>query len=671
MIDSAREQAQRGFLGHGLDMAHQVGEEAVVEQARIKARAGNPFPLLALQWEEDFVVTDPEEAQYFQGSLDDPDNPCLRIDPWQRQVLTAAFDVTVGEVAMKGCTGAGKGFTAAVIANLLFDAFNPCRINVTSETFRHASENLFGEISVWRGKMKRPGPGNLISVALNDTKRHYITVLNPSPHGAGEAFSGMHSEMTVYFFDEASGIPEIHYTNALKNARKIFALSNPRITEGWFRDLYRPLRGEGSKEEMNQRENETNYCQGRIGRRLCVTIPGDACANVRFGRIKNPVAPRRGVVIGENEYGPSERISDEDFKKVKALIPRQIDLEQYQSIIDTSKEPWEVECYAHARFPTEDPVRQVILASHLDRHLLEWTKRNGRINVTCFGLDVARSKSGDETVLAPGGVDGLAKLIKWQDDDNMRHVKKILKIARDEFGVDLTEGNNPVCIDYAGGYGAGVGDRLQELGVWVMKFQPAGRATVEPGLYGNARAEWYMLLGRRFDPNDNWQTKPWAIPNDNKLVEELTAPVKYPTRGGTSWMIEPKEGIKKRLGRSPDSADAVVCLYRAVFERYQLLKILQQRVPDDLIAEGVEEKPIILGKTLDNPRIRHACDPWVPKIDTEQKATEPPVPMTEGNEVNSIDDMLTEFEAFVSGGENGQRQTHRERLQDILEDENW
>ena len=660
------------FLARGLDLAHQVGDEADLEAARIAAKNGNPFPLVAQQWPAEFLVTDPEEAKYFDGEIGNKTNPCLRIDPWQRTVLGAAFDVTVGEVAMKGCTGAGKGFTAAIIANLLYDVFNPCRINVTSETFRHAAENLFGEISVWRNKMQFPQPGNLISCQLNDTKRHYITVLNPSPHGAGEAFSGMHSEMTVYFFDEASGVPEIHYTNALKNAKKIFALSNPRITEGWFRDLYRPMRGEGTKEERNERENTTGYCIGRIGRRLCVTIPGDACANVRFGRIKNPVAPRRGVKIGDKEYGPAERIDDAHFETVKALIPRQIDLEQYQSIIDTSKEEWEIECYAHARFPTEDPVRQVILASNLERHIAEHNRLKGKVDVTCFGLDVARSRSGDESVLCPGGLGGMAKLYKWKDDDNMRHVKRILHIARNDYGIDLTLGENPVCIDYGGGYGAGVGDRLLELGVWVMKFQPAGRVCVEPGVYVNARAEWYMLLGRRLDPGDIWQSKPWAILDDNMLIEELTAPVKFPARGGTAWQIEPKDKIKDRLGRSPDSADAVVCLYRAVFERYQLMRAMQDRV-DDVIAERLgEEEPLVLGNELAPVHASRANDPIYIPEEPKEKPGDPPVAMTEDELSDPVDNLISEFESFVRGGDDEEQ--HRPgsvKFDHLIDDEDW
>jgi len=629
LYDAVRDSSQPNYVLHGLDAFHQTGEGAAAEVARGYARSGNPFPLIGVQWPS-LLVTDPEDAEFFEGEIGNPLNPCLRIDPWQRQVIASAFDITVGEIAMKGCTGAGKGFISAMAANLLFDVFDPCRIHVTSVSFDHAATGLFGEITKWRKTMKCPGRGRTIAGAIADSERHYMKVLNPAMHDTGEKFSGSHSELTVYFFDEASGIPEIHYTNALKNGAKFFMLSNPRITEGWFRDLYRPLRGDGTKEEQIERENTTGYCIGRKGRRFCVTIPGDACANVRFGRLKSPVSPGRGIEIGGKKYGPAERISDEDFVKVKALVPEQIDLEQYQSIIDKSKEKWEVECYAHARFPSENPIRQVILQSWYPRHVAEWVRLRGMVPVTCFGLDVARSQSGDETVLAAGSEVGVRALHRWRSNDNMDHVKRILQIARESYGVDLRDGSVPICVEMGGGYGGGVSDRLNELGVWVMEFMPSGRAVVKPGLYVNARAEWYMLLARRLDPSDNWQSHPWALPADDKLHDDLSAPVKMLVRGGTAWQIEPKEDISRRLGRSPDSGDSVVCLYRAVFERHSLLAQLldtfvEGSIEDDYVGDNLSEDEAV---GLYDPH-RAPGLPIPPEPDTlPGDMPEPPVPMT-------------------------------------------
>lgn len=549
-----------------------------VTQARRKAKAGNPLPLCALQWPE-LVVNDPQsrDVEIFEGTVGDPDDPCLKIDPWQRRALKATFAPEIGEICMKGCTGAGKGFITSLCLNLMYDVYDEvCRISITSETSRHAQTTLFAEFATWRGKMAHPGPGRLLGGALQDSPKHYVQVLNPSPHGAGEAFSGQHASdgQTVYAFDEASAVPEIHYTNCLKNATKIFALSNPRITEGWFRDSYRPLQGDGTKAERRERENTTGECVGRLAKRLCFTIDGMSCTNVKHSLLKAPVAPPRGIEINGTKYSPAERISEDDFEHVRARVPGQIDLNQYQNIIDTSKEKWEVECYAHAQFPSEDPIRQAILPSWLGRHIEAWKKRKPA--ATCFGLDVARSHSGDDTVLTAGSIDGVADIHEWKASDNTVHVKKVLSLAKEHYDVDLTDGQSPVCVEMGGGYGGGVADRLRELGVWIIEFIPAGGALYKRGIYLNQRAEWYILLGERLSPEGNWSLYPFAVPPHDRLHEELCSPLKMPAAQGTAWKLEPKEAITKRLDRSPDRADSMVCFYRAVYERHELFDVKDQ-----------------------------------------------------------------------------------------------
>ena len=49
-------------------------------------------------------------------------------------------------------------------------------------------------------------------------------------------------------------------------------------------------------------------------------------------------------------------------------------------------------------------------------------------------------------------------------------------------------------------------------------------------------------------------------------------------RGGTVVQIEDKKEIHKRLGRSPDKADSLVCLFRAVFQKFQLHSMFQRPV---------------------------------------------------------------------------------------------
>jgi hypothetical protein len=89
----------------------------------------------------------------------------------------------------------------------------------------------------------------------------------------------------------------------------------------------------------------------------------------------------------------------------------------------------------------------------------------------------------------------------------------------------------------------------------------------------NLRAEAYGELARRLDPEGPWAEEPWALPADPLLREELVAPEKIFSSDGLAFRLTPKhrhpgancvgETLREKLGRSPDTADAVAYLYHA------------------------------------------------------------------------------------------------------------
>lgn len=50
------------------------------------------------------------------------------------------------------------------------------------------------------------------------------------------------------------------------------------------------------------------------------------------------------------------------------------------------------------------------------------------------------------------------------------------------------------------------------------------------------------------------------LPPDDDLTEELTAP-EWTMNSRSEILLEPKEDIKARIGRSPDKADALALTY--------------------------------------------------------------------------------------------------------------
>jgi hypothetical protein len=71
--------------------------------------------------------------------------------------------------------------------------------------------------------------------------------------------------------------------------------------------------------------------------------------------------------------------------------------------------------------------------------------------------------------------------------------------------------------------------------------------------FANKRAEWWWKFREALDPNYNPQI---TLPDDPRIIAELTAPRWSLTMRGI--LIESKDEIKKRLGRSTNLADAIV-----------------------------------------------------------------------------------------------------------------
>jgi len=101
------------------------------------------------------------------------------------------------------------------------------------------------------------------------------------------------------------------------------------------------------------------------------------------------------------------------------------------------------------------------------------------------------------------------------------------------------------------GMGAGVADRLRELGVPVVDAQAASRA-LQPERYANRRAEMWARM------------KEWlrtaSIPNDDALIADLTG-LRYSFTERDLLQLESKKEARARGLPSPDLADAVALTF--------------------------------------------------------------------------------------------------------------
>lgn len=119
--------------------------------------------------------------------------------------------------------------------------------------------------------------------------------------------------------------------------------------------------------------------------------------------------------------------------------------------------------------------------------------------------------------------------------------------------------NCPVVVDVGGGYGGAVTLRLKDNGIDRLPFNGAdgSKAKTKDGQlnFANKRAEAWWKFREELDPDQEGGSA-IALPPDPELLADLTAPTWELRANGI--LLESKESLKKRLGRSPGKGDAVV-----------------------------------------------------------------------------------------------------------------
>lgn len=129
----------------------------------------------------------------------------------------------------------------------------------------------------------------------------------------------------------------------------------------------------------------------------------------------------------------------------------------------------------------------------------------------------------------------------------METVGKIVRIIQDEHP-------QQVFVD-VGGLGAGIVDRLHELGYsHVVTGVNFGSKALNSKKYLNKRAEMWGEM------NVWLQSEPCSIPDSDSLHGDLTAPG-YKFNSDGQLQLESKDDIKKRTNKSPDEGDGLALTF--------------------------------------------------------------------------------------------------------------
>jgi phage terminase large subunit len=245
------------------------------------------------------------------------------------------------------------------------------------------------------------------------------------------------------------------------------------------------------------------------------------------------------VVKRRNRYHCYEVTGDPDDQKRCPVINLEYAREQLK--LYGRDDPW-VMINILAKFPAtglnhlvaEDIVRACV-GRHIHQRAYDWAPK-------IFGGDVA-DFGDDATVGYPRqGLVALEPLVLRKMDP--------VQIAG-HFGAYCQRwGAHSIQIDATGGYGAGPAAIMTDQGFTVMRVQFSA-AALDPKFY-NLRSEIIWKTAEWF------KTEP-SITDCPQLIEEVTA-VQYSYKGD-KILIEPKELLKARIGRSSDYLDALACTF--------------------------------------------------------------------------------------------------------------
>jgi hypothetical protein len=423
----------------------------------------------------------------------------------QREILESVRDNR--RTAVPSCHESGKSLCASVVVLWWLLSRQPSRIVTTAPTTRQVRDILWAEIRARHAGMVRklggdPGLGapNLTSWEIS---AGWDAVGFATAAGAGDEsahrFSGYHGDVLVVL-DEAGGVPRETWIAAEG------LMSGPRVR---MLAIGQPASG-GEFERV---------CRSPDWR--VIRISAFDCPNLQ------PDAPpatwgvtREWVEQMRRRFGEGSVVY---LSKVLGLFPTSSD-DALLSLKDVET--------ALGRMPSNDAKAKQERAS--------------------IGVDVARFGT-DETVAYVVRGPRVVAVESHAGQNLMATAGMTIRLAR-EHGIEPTDAGR-IAIDDTG-LGGGVTDRLRELGwrVRAVNFGSAPERQRNEVKFRNRRTElWWTLR--------DWIRGEAALAelsDDAKdvLRADLCAP-RYEQLSDGRIALESKDEIKKRVGRSPDHADAL------------------------------------------------------------------------------------------------------------------
>lgn len=437
----------------------------------------------------------------------------LGVELYDKQIEVALALSKNRRVAVKSGQKCGKSILCICLAIWWVCTRANGKCILTSSSFEQVKDPLWSELQrmhrslVEKGIDLFPAPGLDPSTGCRWDDGRYIRGFSTNKR---ERAAGKSGAEQLFILDEASGISsdiaEAFLGNTLGGG-KILMTSNPTETSGFFYEAFNEKRGFWQPFTISSRDTP-NYLQGReVIRGLATREDVDALVDV-YGADSPVVAVR---VDGSFPLNLSDAVVG-------------------LGLIDMANRAW----------------------ASVDH-------KGASLDI---GVDVALYGEDNSSVAARRGL--AAYTPTWIEQNTG---EKVVVNGYDPFKVagivvhTIRSMRNPgepvsVKIDNTGGFGSGVAAKLRELiaqgelepGIEVFEIN-VSHGSSDQALYTQLRDElWFNTR--------TWIQAGGGFARDPELEKDLIAP-KYSITPKGQKKVEPKKETKKRLGRSPDRADAM------------------------------------------------------------------------------------------------------------------
>lgn len=473
----------------------------------------------------------------------------VRLTPDQERIARKLCEPPY-KVLVRAGHNVGKSFLAACMISWWYDCFDPGIVLSTAPTERQVQKILWKELRLLRA---RHGGFSGPSVCqMQSAPDHYAMGFTSRD---GDRFQGHHSPAVMIVFDEAVGIDPIFWEASET------MLGGERFA---FLGIYNPT---DTSSYAWQAEQTGNFHIETLSALTHPNIAAEANGKkppypsaVRLERLQDMMEqwaipiPYHSASLAEREEGGKGGVGIEEDNT-------------NGSIVFFNNQYWKLGPIAESRVAGLWPSQAInaVFSEKIVRILLG-IKSDGTYNnlprrvldswPVQIGCDPARFGDDDTCFHVRAGTVSLHHESRngWSTRDTAKRCRELAW----QYGQKFKGGPQkvPVLIDETG-IGAGVIDNPEGY-----NFIPinAGRKAMKPEFYHNTRAELWMStaeLAKQGVVLDVSRLDPGVV---LELKRQLLAPT-YTLNGRGVIVLEDKEDTKKRLGRSPDDADAFNLAY--------------------------------------------------------------------------------------------------------------